>query len=144
MSRILLLLPLLLACYTYHPIPSTEPVAGTRVSAELTGEGARMLAPAIGPDVLHIEGVVLEADSARMDLSVRQVESLRGIQADWRGERVAVPRDAVAGLQQRRLSPGATGLVTGLGLAGLYALYRLFGGPGIFEGNDGGSGGGNR
>ena len=132
------------ACYTYRPLTTPEPAPGTRVSAQLTGTGSQALAAQVGPDVLHMEGRVLKADSSGLDLEVREIESFRGIKSDWNGEQVRLPRAAVAGIQERKLSPGGTGIMSGVIVAGLYAVYRILGGPGIFEGNPGQSGGGGR
>lgn len=137
-------LPLIItlaACYTYRPLTSPEPARGDRVSAQLTTEGSRELADQIGPDVLHVEGDVLGVDSSGLDLQVREIESYRGIRSGWRGEQLHVPRQAVAGMQQRKLSVGGTGLMAGVLTVGLYAVYRILGGPGLFEGGNGGSGG---
>jgi hypothetical protein len=134
----------LAACYTYRPVSTPAPEPGTRVSAQLTGQGSQDLAGQIGPDVLHVEGEVVGADSSGLDLVVREIESYRGIRSDWQGEQVRLPRAAVAGIQERRLSPGGTGLMGGVLAAGLYAIYRVLGGPGLFEGTSGQSGGGGR
>jgi hypothetical protein len=134
----------LAACYTYRPLPAPEPSPGDRVSAQLTTEGSRDLAGQIGPDVLHVEGDVLEVDSIGLDLRVREIESYRGIRSGWSGERLHVPRQAVAGIQQRKLSVGGTGLMGGVLAVGLYAVYRVLGGPGLFEGGSGHSGGPSR
>ena len=136
-----LLLFALSGCYTYRPLVSPDPVAGTRVSAQLTEEGSRDLSGKIGPAVEHVEGEVLRVDSAGIQLSVLQVEGFRGIESDWNGEPVLIPRTAVAGWQQRRFSVGGTGFVGGLVLGGVYAMYRLLGGPGIFQGGGRGGGG---
>lgn len=144
-ARFVLIAALVLAaCYTYRPIATAEPAAGTQVSAQLTGTGSQELASQVGPDVLHLEGKVLHADSTGLDLEVREIESFRGIRSDWNGEQVRLPRVAVAGIQERKLSPGGTGIMSGVIVAGLYAVYRVLGGPGIFEGNPGQSGGGGR
>jgi hypothetical protein len=135
---------LLVGCYTYRPVASPMPEQGTRVSAQLTGKGSADLAGQIGPDVLHVEGDVIEADSTGLELVVREIESFRGIRSDWRGEQVRIPREAMAGMQERRLSIGGTSLMGGVMAAGLYAIYRVLGGPGLLEGNDGQAGGGNR
>jgi hypothetical protein len=135
------LVAILAACYTYRPLTSPEPAPGDRVSAQLTTEGSQELAPQIGPEVLHVEGDVLDVDSSGLDLQVREIESYRGIRSGWNGERLRVPRQAVAGMQQRKLSVGGTGLMAGVMTAGLYLVYRVLGGPGIFEGGNGGSGG---
>ena len=137
----LLVSSVLCGCYTYRPLISPEPVAGTRVSAELTSEGSQDLSGKIGPAVEHVEGEVLRVDSAGVELSVLQVEGFKGNQSDWSGEPVLLPRTSVAGWQQRRLSVGGTGFVGGLVLGGVYAVYRLLGGPGIFQGGGRGGGG---
>src|SRR5918994_855051 len=112
--RILLASMLLAGCYTYRPLAGPEPAPGDRVSAQLTTEGSRDLAGQIGPDVLHVEGDVLEVDSIGFNLQVREIESYRGIRSGWRGERLRVPRQAVAGIQQRKLSVGGTGFMGGV------------------------------
>jgi len=134
----------LAACYTYQPLSTQVPEPGIRVSAQLTGQGSQDLAGQIGPDVLHVEGEVVEADSSGLDLVVREIESYRGIRSNWKGEHVRLPRAAVAGIQRRKLSPGGTGLMGGVLAAGLYAIYRVLGGPGLFEGTSGQAGGGGR
>ena len=91
--------------------------------------------------MVHVEGEVLRVDSTTIELAVLQVEGVRGWQSDWNGERVAIPREAVAGLQQRRFSLGGTGFVGGVVVGGVYAIYHLLGGPGIFEGSGRGGGG---
>jgi len=146
MSRpvILSIALVLTGCYTYRPIAIPAPAEGTRVSAQLTGQGSVDLAGQIGPDVLHVEGDVIGADSTGLELVVREIESFRGIRSDWQGERVRIPRQAVAGMQERRLSIGGTGLLGGVMAAGLYAIYRVLGGPGLFEGNTGQGAGGGR
>jgi hypothetical protein len=135
---------MLTACYTYRPLSTPEPAPGDRVSAQLTTEGSQELAAQIGPEVLHVEGDVLEVDSIGLNLQVREIESYRGIRSGWSGERLHVPRQAVAGMQQRKLSVGGTGLLAGVLTVGLYAVYRVLGGPGLFEGGSGHSGGPSR
>jgi hypothetical protein len=135
---------LLVGCYTYRPLANPAPPPGQRVSAQLTNEGSRELTGQIGPEVLHIEGQVLSADSAGLDLEVLEIESYRGIRSDWHGEHVRLPRQALAGLQERRLSVGGTTLLGGVLAGGLYAMYRLLGGEGLFEGGPGQAGGGGR
>jgi len=131
---------LLNACYTYRPVSTPQPSPGTRVSAELTDDGARELSGQLGPQVEHVEGDVLAVDSNGVQLAVRQVETNRGNQVDWKGEKVIIPRAAVSGWQQHRLSVGGTSFMGGLLVGALYGMYRLLGGSGEFEGS-GGSGG---
>src|SRR5918911_823277 len=138
MSRTsLLLLTLIAACYTYRPLETPMPAPGQRVSAQLTTEGSRDLTGQIGPEVLHVEGNVIDADSSGLDLDVLEIESYRGIRSDWHGERVRLPLQAVAGMQQRRLSIGGTGLMAGALAAGLYVVYRVLGGSDFIQGGNG-------
>ena len=131
------LLALLCACYTYRPLETTVPAPGQRVSAQLTTEGSRDLTGRIGPEVLHVEGDVVEADSSGLDLDVEEIESYRGIRSDWHGEHVRLPREAVAGMQQRHLSIGGTGVMAGALAAGLYLVYRVLSGGSSSEGSNG-------
>jgi hypothetical protein len=131
---------LLAGCYTYRPLATPQPVPGTRVSAELTGDGARELSGEVGPEIEHIEGDVMAVDSGGVNMAVRQVETTRGIQSDWKGEKVTIPRAAVSGWQERKLSVGGTWFLGGLVAGGLYAMYRLLGGPGLISGNGSGTG----
>jgi hypothetical protein len=145
MSRLPFVTAMLLAgCYTYRPLATPAPPPGQRVSAQLTTEGSRELTGQIGPEVLHVEGQVVSADSTGLNLEVLEIESYRGIRSDWHGEHVKLPRQAVAGLQERRLSVGGTTLLGGVLAGGLYAVYRLLGGGGLFEGGNGQAGGGGR
>jgi hypothetical protein len=135
--NLIALVAVLSACYTYRPLSGPTPAPGQRVSAQLTTEGSRDLTGQIGPEVLHVEGNVIEADSSGLDLDVLEIESYRGIRSDWHGERVRLPREAVAGMQQRRLSIGGTGLMAGALTAGLYVVYRVLGGSDFFQGGTG-------
>jgi hypothetical protein len=130
-------LVVLAACYTYRPLADPTPSPGRRVSAQLTTEGSRDLTGEIGPEVLHVEGDVLSSDSSGMNLEVREIESFRGFRSDWHGEHVRLPRQAVAGLQERKLSVGGTTLLSGALVGGLYVMYKLLGGAGMFEGPNG-------
>jgi hypothetical protein len=141
-AQVVVCVVLIGGCYTYRPLSTPQPLPGTRVSAELTDDGARELSGQVGPEVEHVEGEVLAVDSVGVHIAVRQIETTRGIQSDWRGEQVTIPSSAVSGWQQRRLSVGGTGFLGGLVAGGLYAMYRLIGGPGLIGGRGGGSGGG--
>ena len=130
---------LLSGCYTYRPLSTPQPEPGTRVSAELTNDGAHALSGQLGPQVEHVEGDVIAVDSNSVQLAVRQVETTRGNQVDWSGEKVVIPNAAVSGWQQHRLSAGGTGFMGGLVVGVLYGMYQLLGGEGGIEGT--GSGG---
>jgi hypothetical protein len=123
-------------CYTYRPLSTPMPAAGTRVQATLTGEGAESLAGRVGPNVQSVLGDVVRADSAGLTLAVRAVENRRGDRDGWQGEPVDIPLRFVGRLQERRLAVGGTGLLGGAVAAGLIALTQAFGG-GSLQGRPG-------
>jgi hypothetical protein len=127
-------------CYTYRPLPAAEPAAGSRVSVQLSEDGARKLARQVGVGVARIDGEVLQADSTGLTLGVRQVETTHGERTGWDGERVHLPRGAVQSIQQRRLSLGTTGVLGGAVLAGLFAASQAIGGDGALETSGAGGG----
>lgn len=137
MRSTLLLVPLIAGCYTYKPLPSTGPATGTRVSAELTDQGSIDMSSQLGPGVTQVQGEVLPSDSTSLRLAILTTANNRGIESDWQREQVAIPVNALGRLEQRKLSYGQTALAGGLAITGLYAMYRLLGGPGIFEGSAG-------
>jgi hypothetical protein len=134
---IVIAVPALVACYTYRPLPTATPEPGTRVSVDLTDAGSVQLTNQLGPEVTQVQGEVLGVDSTALHLALLSTANRRGIEADWQREPVSIPTNAFGSLEQRRLSVGGTALFGGLALGGLYAMYRLLGGAGIFEGNAG-------
>jgi hypothetical protein len=138
----LLALVLAAGCYTYGPLSAPQPVAGTRVQADLNDDGIDSLANRIGPGVRAVDGNVVRADSAALTLAVREVENLRGERSDWQGEPVRIPRRFVQRLQERRISVGGTGLLGGAIAAGIVAATQAFGGRGTLAGASGGVAGG--
>jgi len=137
LRTILLLLPLMAGCYTYKPLPATGPETGTRISAELTDQGSIDMSSQLGPGVTQVQGEVLPSDSIALRLAILTTANNRGIESDWQREQVAIPVNALGRLEQRKFSVSQTALAGGLAITGLYAMYRLLGGPGIFEGSAG-------
>jgi len=136
-------LGLLAACYSYStpgPVDSATPAPGARIEVSLTQQGATTLGAELGPSVQTVEGDLLEASPAGFALAVWEVEDTRRVRSDWKGERVTIPRDAVARVRTRRFSPGATGLLGGLLAGGVFAAYEAFKGTGGSVGAGPGSG----
>ena len=121
---------MLVGCYTYRPLASVDtvmPAAGTSVQVRLTTTGATALANEIGPEMLYLQGDIVSADSAGVTLAVTHAETARRISLGWKGERVALPRDYIASIEQRKLAIGATALIGGLVGGGVIATAALFG-----------------
>ena len=135
-------LALLVGCYTYRPLATPVPEAGASVDVELNDLGMRDLAGEVGPNIDHVQGRVVRADSSDLELSVTGVQNIRGEPTEWNGERLRLPMRYVQGVEERRLSGAGTGLLGGAVAAGLVAAYRLLGGPGSGAGPSGHSPGG--
>lgn len=131
---------LLSGCYQYRyagPVDAVEPVAGRRVTLRLTDQGSADLAAQLGGGVSSVEGEIVGADADRLEIAVVSTEDNRRITSGWKGERVSIPRHAVATVRERRFSAGATGLAGALVVGGLAGAYALFGGEGSVVEGDG-------
>jgi hypothetical protein len=107
---------LLNACYGY--VPSTQPPSSdAQVRVTLTDAGTAALVGAVGPSVELIDGRVISANADSIILGVTMTTSRRSIETDWRGERIAVPRSAVASVGVRRLARARTALAVAGGAA---------------------------
>jgi hypothetical protein len=129
----------LTGCYQYRyagPVDQVEPVAGRKVTLNLTDQGSADLAVQLGGGVSSVEGEIVGGDADRLEVAVASTEDHRRITSDWKGERVSIPRHAVARVTERRFSAGATGLAGAIVVGGLAGAYALFGGEGsVLEGD---------
>ncbi|HZE75751.1 MAG TPA: hypothetical protein VE091_10615 [Gemmatimonadales bacterium] len=128
---------LVTACYSYRqagPADAVAPATGSHVQVRLTQQGALALAQQIGPQAVSVDGDVISATPDTFRLAVRGVRDARGISTDWKGEQVAIPRDAIASVGERRLAVGATALVGGLAAGSVIAAAAVFSGAGASTG----------
>jgi hypothetical protein len=123
------------ACYNYRPLATPTPEPGTYVAVTLTDAGSLELAPYLGPNVFVVRGRYVGDAEQGVLLSVSSVELVRGDQVEWKGERVTLPKSAIASVQVRQLSKRRSALLVGVGLTGLVATTAAF------TLNGGGSGG---
>jgi hypothetical protein len=128
MGRLLSLAVLgaLAGCYVYEPLRTVEPQVGTRVSAELTGNGSDTLARSVGPSVTSLRGYLVSTENTNVVLSVTSVTDRYGQVQSWRGEQVRVPRVAIQDFQQRRFSLGRTLLLGAVFVGGSVAGWAVF------------------
>jgi hypothetical protein len=147
MHRFILLavvaVPLLAGCYTYRPITNPGIRNGELVRVTLTDSGAVSLASQLGPATENVSGRVVRDSAGSFVLAVSGTRRRGGLETDWKGEHVTVPRPLVAHLEQRRFSRRRTALAA-VGLVAIVVGTReAFWGPGgVFGGAPpGGSGG---
>ena len=105
-------------CYRYTPLDSPTAVTGMEVRLRLTDDGAVKLGPLVGNRVEYIDGTVVSAADTAVTISVTGTTDRLGTEVSWRGERVAVPRPAIAGFERRtfdkRRSYMAGGIAAGI------------------------------
>jgi hypothetical protein len=135
-------LQLATACYTYVPAYTAEtPVQGDRLSFDISDAGRVQIAEKFGPGVVNIEGRVAEVAGDELAVDVYAVTNLTGGRGRWSGERVRIPRSAVARTHARKFSRARTALAIGgtvVGL-GLFIITRtLIGGGSDASDNPGG------
>lgn len=139
-ARVLLLLSALTigACYEFVPNPVPGTLVGRRVELTLTDSGALALAARIGPQVEVIDGALQSDSAGTFDVAVSATRTRGGVETDWRGERIAVPRTLVASLAERRFSPTRSALAGGLAALGIGTVTAALRGAG--RGGQGGPG----
>lgn len=138
----LVLTTLLGACHRYEPVTAATVDRGSSVAVSLTDYGTANLGRLLGMGVETIEGnLVTVADSA-YTLAVQLVRQRNGIETLWRGEQVAIPREDVAEIRQRRFSRSKSALATVALLAAAYGAVEAFIGTGSGSPPSGGPGSG--
>ncbi len=123
-------------CHSYVAVPSGALPEASEARVVLTDRGAADLARYVGPYSRALAGGVLSKSDSALALSVHQVVRSDGIDELWKGEHVVVPRDAIAEVQVRKLSPVRTALFSGGIVASAVALAAIFGGD-VFGGGEG-------
>lgn len=105
-------------CYRYVPGTAADQAAGTEVRLELTADGSQRLSSVIGADVLSLSGRILEVSEGELALAVGRSLRRSGSEQSWTGERVNVPRDAIARTDRRTLDRKRTTLASVAALLG--------------------------
>lgn len=125
------------ACF--HYVPALEaPAQGTPVRVPLSRPVAVQLRELTANNVIYVRGEVISAESRRLLLSVFALRAQSGFEYRAAGETVALPSDAVAGLEERRFSVRHTVLAAAVLTAAGYIFQRtLSGAIGGGESGDG-------
>ncbi len=130
-----LLIPLVAGCYVYTPVATTVPPAGEHVRLTLTDSGTANLAAQLGPSTVALSGRFVDDSADSYLVSVLGTRRRGGMESDWAGEQVAIPRNLVADMEQRTFSRTRT-FITGVGVvvAALLAREAFWGAGGVFGG----------
>lgn len=109
------------ACYSYAPLQQATPAQARRMAVVINDRGRTMLGERLGANVEQVDGNVVTIDSANVTLDVYRVTDLRGTGTTWTGERVVIPREAILGFRERKLSKARTLLVIGAAVLAIVA-----------------------
>lgn len=123
-------------CYTYEPVtlmPAPQP--GTDLRLSITDRATTDLRDYLGPNVELLNGQLVAADTDEINLAVRSIVFYNGSEQFWTGDRVRIPRSAVARAELRRFSASRTGFLTALSIAGAMVLGNALLGGGDAEGS---------
>ncbi len=118
---------LLCGCYVNVPL-ETAPAPGEKVHVALTDRGSVDLAQYLGRGVAGVDGRLLESADSALSVSVSQVVTQSGDDQLWKGERVTIPREAIASVQGRKLSFWRSGLIGGAVAAAAFLIGSQAGG----------------
>jgi len=132
-----IVLLILCGCYVNVPV-ATTPAPGSRVHVALTDRGSVDLAQYLGRGVAGVDGRLIQSDDSSVSVAVSQVVFQSGDDQLWKGESVAIPRNAVATVQRRKLSFWRSGLIGGAVAAAALLIGSRTGGSSSGGGKKGG------
>src|SRR5262245_19709221 len=106
----LLVAPWVCACYGYYPSAAPTPGVGAHVALTLNDAGSAEMARLVGPAVEVLEGRISSDTDQSVVLSMTRVRQHNGTEIVWKGERIAVSKNLVSGIRERRFSRARTSL----------------------------------
>ena len=131
------LLPNVTGCYESLAVRTSVVPAGTDVSFAITDRGRVALGKQLGEGVTRLNGRVAVVSDSAYVVKVSSVEYVASPMGHWSGEEIAVSRDYIASVAERRLSRKRSWLAAGI-VVGTIAVVslgiKIFGGGGVSDG----------
>jgi hypothetical protein len=131
-------------CYRYATIAPSGIIPASEVRMNLSASGASALAPKLGRSTFAVEGRILALTDSTYVLAVSSTlarapdDETSMVRTVWAGESVAIPKGAVAGVEQRSLdgrrTAVAAGVATVLGVLAAKILVHAIGSSGAESG----------
>lgn len=115
-------------CYKLVPLTTESPSPQTQVVLDFTDVGAERLGGLLGSAVISARGrpVLWSADTIALAMVATKRRS--GEEQFWNGERIAIPRGAVARVHERRLDRGRSALFAATGVVLAVGAWQVAGG----------------
>lgn len=123
------------SCYTTIPV-SVAPSRGAELVLDMTSQATERMGGFLGRGTVSVRGRLVDWEPDSVVVAMLATQIARGDEQLWKGERVAIPREAVARITERRVNRGRTSLAI-LGAVTLIATA-----VGIISGGIGGTLGG--
>jgi hypothetical protein len=124
-------------CYTTVPLASDPPRPEREVVVELTETGAQRLGGVLGRAVISARGRPIEWSADTVALAMVVTTMAGGGEQFWKGERVAIPREAVAHVRERQLDRRRTAIGVIGGIAAAILVQQVTGRNAGSPGNTG-------
>ncbi|MBA3578535.1 MAG: hypothetical protein H0W42_00960 [Gemmatimonadaceae bacterium] len=118
------------ACYKLVPVAGETPSGESQVVLEFTDAGAEQLGGVLGAAIISARGRPLAWTADTIALAMIATTRRTGEEQFWKGDRVAIPRGAVARIYERRLDRGKTALFAVTGAAIAFGAQQVIRGSG--------------
>ena len=118
-----------MGCYTVEPLV-TPSRPGQELVVQISDAGSTQLAQYLGPGVSVINGRFISAVEDTLKVAVSSTETRKGDVHFWQGEEIALTKNLVATLNEKKISPLRSALAAGAAIAGAALLKVGFGGSG--------------
>jgi hypothetical protein len=115
-------------CYSDVPLQRNPPPVNKELVLQLNEAGTGRLGGLLGLNVVSARGRLLRWTEDSISLSMLATVNRLGNETLWQREPVAIPRDAVALIQERRLNAPRTALASAAGAAILWAAIEAMAG----------------
>ncbi|MGE5082988.1 MAG: hypothetical protein ACM3ND_08790 [Acidobacteriota bacterium] len=122
-------------CYSYAVRPVSEISQDATVTADINDVGRVALGDRVGPEVMQVEGKVVQRSDSSVRLLVTQVTYLNGNTEAWQGQEVGLRAQDVKLVTQRTFSRSRTALLIGAMAVGLVAAILSLNFLGITSGD---------
>ena len=122
-------------CYSYAVRPVSEISPNSTITADINDVGRVALGDRVGPEVMQVEGKVVQRSDTSVRLLVTQVTYLNGNTEEWQGQEVGLRVQDVKSVTQRTFSRSRTALLIGAIAVGFVATILSLNFLGITSGD---------